>query len=425
MCNRGTRINKGEKLKNSSLQTRFYHPMDNMKQSNFFIQSKYKISTLGNKLMILGLFQLQKGNYSISEGGGNNLKVDIPAKVIKDSLGWTGNSIYSNLDRISKSLLNCSFGYKDPEIKEFRYINLFTEIVYRNGEFSVVFNGDLREHLTVLENNYTILNLPLMMGWQRAYTFRLFEILASEAYKFENLGYNCRFEMDLAEFKFLIGCYDINDPDAKQILKNKKISSTDFEAAEVAIVEANLKESKKVDAEESKRKKSVKQYFKWYDFKRNVLDQAINEINATPEADMIIDEIIPHKSGRGGKVKSIEILYRTHINDSAVEVVENKEMSEDEQLDFIIDLKDLLSDVKLKSSELKKIAEASAWDFNKCQKAVEMLNENKGTVSNVVAWLITAIKEDWEKPVKKTNTEVRYRNQRVYTEEFFENLINQ
>lgn len=368
--------------------------MGNFVKSNMLIQSKYKITTLGNKIMTLGLYYLQKGEYSYSKSGGN-LVCTIPAQVIKEKLKWNGNSIYYNLDRIASQLTNCKFGYKNTEKKEFSYINLFTQISYTNGQMEMIFNGDMKAYLTELESNYTIFNLPLLMQWQRTYTFRLFEILSSKAYQFKDNGYNCVFEMNAAEFKFLIGCYDIDSELVRSILKDKMISSTDYEKAEIAIVEGmdNQKDDGKGKI------KKVRQYFKWYDFRRNVLDPAIEEINKTPEADMIIDKVEPIKSGRGGKVCALKIYYKTHINESVVK--KNETMSEDDKMDFILELKMMLSNYPLKSKHLKEIAEVSSYDMKVCKKAVSVLESTKTEVQDVVAFLKSAIINDWEESIKK------------------------
>ena len=75
-----------------------------------------------------------------------------------------------------------------------------------------------------------------MLKWQRSYTFRVFELLLSEAYRFKDNDYNCIFETNLAEFKFQIGCYDVDWPAPKEVLGKKNLTSEDYEAAELAIL---------------------------------------------------------------------------------------------------------------------------------------------------------------------------------------------
>ena len=61
----------------------------------------------------------------------------------------------------------------------------------------------------------------------------------------------------------------------------------------------------------------------------------------------------------------------------------------------------MLSNYPLKSKHLKEIAEVSSYDMKVCKKAVSVLESTKTEVQDVVAFLKSAIINDWEEPIKK------------------------
>ncbi len=372
---------------------------DNLAKSNVLIQSKYKTTALGNKIIALGLYHIQKEDYTISQNGGN-LVCELPASEIRQRLGRSGNSLYRDLAETADKLSTYQLGYKDPERQEFRYINLFTEMAYEGGVFSITFNGDLKMYLSELKDNYTILNLPLMLKWQKAYTFRLFEILSSRTYLYKDLGYNCESKYGLAEFKFTIGYYDIDDEKVRPHIKGKKAPDYD-------LAEAEMLESRKQGKDEKKIT------MKWGEFKRSIIDPAVEEINSTEEADMLIDEVIPLKKGRGGKVYGIVFKYRTHLDAqdasdivdaeaaATVEPAENQ-LTEDEKFDFEATVKsDILSRHKLPIADIRAICSAANYDMDKIKRASSLLNQQHGDIDNVVGWLIASIKKSYTAKSKK------------------------
>lgn len=400
---------------------------DNIAKSNILIQSKSKTTILGNKLIALGLYHLQTGDFKLSESGGN-LVCTLTAPEIRARLGKEGNSIYRDLNATAKRLLKYELSYKDPEKKEFRYVNLFTEMKYEDGEFSITFNGDMKSYLHELKDNYTLLNLPLMLKWNRTYTFRLFELLSSKTYLFKNKGYECEVEFGLAEFKFTIGCYDADDEKVRSFLKGKQ--SPDFEKAEEIILESKDKEQK------------------WYDFRRYIIDPSVEEINSTEEANMIIDAVEPVKKGRGGKVCGIIFKYRINVqNKNVTEDIEDElaataeEMSEDEKFDFEANVKNnVFGYYKLPISDIRALCAVAKYNLDVLQNAADLLAEQRGTINNVTGWLLSCIKSEYsavrkeeneKNPTALTKTAVAYNSypQRHYSDEELseleEKLLNQ
>ena len=369
------------------------------KKSNTLIQSKYKVTILGHKLMAFCLFYLQKGE---CKKKGDHYSFQVPAEELKKYFKWSGNSFYKNLSKAASSLKGYELIFKDPEKQEFSYKSIFPDITFSGGILDVEFGRDLDNYIVALEKNYTIVNLPLMLKWQRSYTFRVFELLLSEAYRFKDNDYNCIFETNLAEFKFQIGCYDVDWPAPKEVLGKKNLTAEDYEAAELAI----LKDYEKNKSKGIDKHKKIKQYFVWGQFNERVLKPAIEEINSTEEADMYIDRVETLKKGRGGKVYAIRIHYRTHLNSSnedTPDVVDNIELTEEEKVDFVMDLGLKLAQYGLKAKDVRSIAERANWNMFRCDKALEVL-EKTDNVENVISFLNAAIDGDWDPPVSKKDT---------------------
>lgn len=389
---------------------------NNLAKSNTLIQSKYKTTVLGNKIIALGLYHLQRGDYTVSANGGN-LVCELPAAEIRKRLGRSGNSLYRDLDDTSKRLLNYQLGYKDAEKQEFRYVALFTEMAYKDGTYRITFNGDMKAYLSELKENYTLLNLPLMLKWQKAYTFRLYEILSSRAYLYREQGYRCEAEFNLAEFKFMLGCYDIDDESVRTYIKGN--SAPDYDRAEQILC----------DNQKAKSKEKKNKFISWTDFKKYILEPAIKEINSSEEADMIIDEVEPLKKGIGAKVYGIIFKYRVKLSEqenvdpvelesAATREPEIIQMTEDEKFDFEATVKnDILSQYKLQISDVRAICAAADYDMQKIVLANEVLKQQRGQIDSVVGWLISCIKEAYELTKKGPTNKFNGFEQRNYSDE--------
>jgi len=128
-------------------------------KSNILINSKQYTTLFGFKVVAIGLYKVQKGQYELSPGGGN-LVCKIPASEIREKLGRKGNGLYGDLKDISTRLIEDHIRYDDPVRREFHYVSLVTSIKYANGILEITFNGDLREYLEDLGDHFTMLYLP-------------------------------------------------------------------------------------------------------------------------------------------------------------------------------------------------------------------------------------------------------------------------
>lgn len=377
------------------------------KKSNTLIQSKSYTTLLGNKVIALGLYNLQKGNYVASPSGGN-LVVTIKAAELREKLNKSGNSLYRDLEALAKRMLHYELGFTDPEKDEFRYVVLITEIEYKNGNLAITFNGDMKQYIYQLKGQYTILNLPLMLKWTRTFSFRLYEILLSKAYKYKDNDYNCEVSYSLAELKFLLGYYKIDNDKVRTILKDSQ--TADYEKAEQALFENSNNEN------------DVKP-IAWYELRRSYITPAVEEINSTKEANMVIYSYEPQKRGVGGKVYGITFKYRVNVKQSKEFI-----LTEDEKFDFEVNVKsNILGQYKLPIKDIRAICSVAGYDDEKIQHAAEMLKEQSGDINNITGWLISCIEKDFSAPVTIERNDTfggNFNNftQRDYTKDEIEQL---
>lgn len=368
--------------------------MGEFRKSNMLISSKYKTGMFTNKVLMLGLYHLQKGEFEKSKSG--NLVCTLTAAEVKEKLGVSGTNAYRNLNMMAKEMIHFTLGMSDDKSKKFCYINLFTDIHYQDGKCSIIFNGDLRNYLTELKKNYTMLNLPLMLKMKRVYSFRLFELLSSRSYLFRDNGYKCEYEIGLAELKFTIGCYDVNESAVAKILEGK--DEPDYEEAEKKI-------TVKVDSDGNVIKN---QCLTWNAFSRFALFPAVREINETPEADMEIEKVEPIRVGKGGKIRRLRFIYRTHLNDPIVQdapqeapnptVVgykNNAGMTEDERFDMECNVRNAFRKHGFSITDVRAVCQAADYDEYRIEVTRDRLESYGDGVRNPVGWVIDRLR-NWE-----------------------------
>ena len=74
----------------------------------------------------------------------------------------------------------------------------------------------------------------------------------------------------------------------------------------------------------------------------------------------------------------------------------NKELSDDEMFDIILDAADILRELplekKLTKKDIKAIVDAAGYDIEKIKTAVNEFNQSKSKISNAIGWLIGNVK---------------------------------
>ncbi|WP_022757628.1 replication initiation protein [Butyrivibrio fibrisolvens] len=372
----------------------------NYKKSNIIIGAKYKSTIYENKLLAAALYSLQ--NAATDKNG--DIVAVMPASQLKEIFG-RGNSIYSHLKPVAASLIGRSIGIEDDEKKEFHYMTIVTDAEYKDGVCTITFNKKLKEKLLQIQNKFTLLSLPVMMDMTSVYSFRLYELLKSEAFIGNR---SCQMTMDggfefyigLSELKLELGVVDASEKKVQEILNGKQKPDYD-KAVEVA---------------------TEKSYDEWRDFKKNVMDVATKEITQKTELDLSYET---KRTGRGGKTSGIVFRIKRKDVEEKVDVIDEvveKKITDDEKYELIDQVKDLM-DEKISTKDIISILEAAGYDYEKVKKQYENSKSAK-KIANIVGWMIDAIKKDYSSPIEKKGKTANLFNSFQQNEYDFEALEN-
>ena len=233
-----------ETLENLSLQ-----------KSNSLVSAKYKSSLIENQIMAIALTRIEVN--AVDQNSPIVAKL-YPGE-LKRLIGDPTN-IYKTLKKVSKTMTGHTMFLEDGKgnFKAFAVVN---NADYIDGEFTVEFNKNLREHVLGLEKNYTTLELSVLSGFKRNSSFRLYELLKSHIYKSKKSVNDGRVDVEynISELRFMIGLANGDDPTVKNTMASM---------------------SGKIDWDElyAKLDKKDRKYETWFDFQRYVIKPAQDEL---------------------------------------------------------------------------------------------------------------------------------------------------
>ena len=350
----------------------------NLMESNAIINAKVKTNIIEAKLLYIGLYALQVGDYEEIDG---NLSVEFSPSEIKKIMNCANNNIYAHLADAAKNLMGTSFGYSDPETNSFEFINLISYARYVNNILTIQFNNQMRKYILnlVSSGKFTVLNKRIMMSFKNVFSFKLYEVLKQYCYYpkayFGEQSNVFTIDMSISELKFSLGVIDPDQREVRKILSSS--NNPDYSKAEEVA--------------------KNKTYSEWDNFKRKCLDKAVKEINDNDN-----DMTVSYKACRGTKGKNKEYITFT------VTITNNDRAVINE--DTIAVISELFGRYGLKEKDIKSIAKASGGDIAKCEKAKMVLDKVPGDIDNITAFIIKAIKSDWEPAVNKKGKEPDYKN---------------
>lgn len=342
----------------------------NYPKSNMLIGAKYRSSLFENKIMAISLSKIQE---CIVEKETGLLVSVLKASEIKELIGTESTSIYRDLNEVARRMTGRNIGITDSKSEFFDYIAVVIRATYENGELRIKYNPDIKEYILDIKNNFTLLPANITLSFKSVYSFRLYELLKSRCFYPKGVTGNNQFKIyySLSEFKLLLGVVNAELDEVRKILAKSK--HPDYDKA----VEASPE----------------KMFKTWSDFKKRVLDVAVNEINET--ADLHIEYDL-NKQGKGGKVKGITFiveLLNNKDNDIVNDERQKEPLTESEKDDFIDWLSEIIEPA-IKLRDLRTIAEEAKYDKETILIANSILSKQK-EVSNVTGFLISAIRNQY------------------------------
>lgn len=359
---------------------------DYFKKSNFLITAKYKSTLMENKMFTLGLANVKKDS-------NGNLVSEMPAGYIRTMIqpGKKNGSFYDQLFETALSMTSRQFIIQDENGFDIFHLTPRAKYEKKVGVFKIFWERELENYLHQVQKNYTLLSLETFMKFDSVYSFRLYELLKSKMYIPKYADHSTVIEgyykhvMGLAELKLEMGVVDASEDKVQKILVSRLSgnSSPDYEKA----VEAATN----------------KTYDRWQKFKTAVLEVAIKEINEKTDIHVEYDTV---KSGKGGKVTSIIFYIRkkTEQTDKKEKVLTTEE--KDTVLDEILDL----IEEKISIKDCKAIAEAANYEIEKVKKVYQIAKNSPSNKDNLVGYLISGIKNNYEEPVYSKGAEKKKQN---------------
>ena len=342
-------------------------------KSNFLIGAKYRSSLLENKILAVSLSQADHFEYDDDDPEKpirSRMKVSELRKAVKGNRG----SFYQQLNDCAAAMTGKTIGMTTQDKKTFDYISVITRATCKDGEFTIEYHYTMRDYLLKLRN-YTRLPLSIMMSFKLNHSLRLYELLRSQCYHRKgaaDTGNIFHIRFTVSELKLDLGVVNADLDVVRKVLRSSK--TPDYDKA-VAVSPEHM-------------------YDNWAEFRRRVLDPAVNEINRV--ADMHV-QYETNKGGIGGKVQSIDFTVEFPKTSEKEQINTSQGVfSDDEKEDILFDIKDVLGK-GWSRKDVKAVAEAADYDMDKVQKAYLAFQAASG-VKSPVAWMISAIRDGYEVP---------------------------
>jgi len=260
--------------------------------SNDLINSKYNMSPLAKDIMNIAITRIEETNDPDAPLSATLYNFDIYNIIGKSK----EHNIARELTKVSKELMQCNIIINDGKGGFDGYV-IAPNCHYHGGIFSIDFNKEMRNHLLNIKGSYTTVNLISSAMCDKFYTKRIYEILKEEYYKLnpKNMDEYVSKEINLSEFRFLIGTADQNEEKVAQYIKKckreKKLVDWDYAYEELAI---------------------KKEHKKWSDFCARVLKIAQKDIAQVTEIKFDFEKV----PGAHNKVLGIKFkIYPNTPND--------------------------------------------------------------------------------------------------------------
>ena len=362
-------------------------------KSNYFIGNKYKASVLENKITYLAMLKIQSNDY---ESDATGIYVRMKAAEIMSFIESKSGSVYAQLKTVANQMTGNNMGIVDDENERFEFITVINKATYENGVFTIRFANELRDNLINVKKNFTNLPKNIIAKLKKPYSFPLYQLLKSQCY-YSNYYTGERnnvfaLEIGLSELKLDMGVINANEDEVKRVLSNGHGKQRDFDEA--------VKRAK------------YKMFDAWGEFDRKCLRPTVEEINEVTDIYVEYKKIL---AGHGGKVVAIDFTIwvdgaekqHKEVIPVAYDVENDKtdiHISTSEKFFMYIDISERLAKTGfiVEVTDIITICEKAYYNKEVIYKAIDVLNNsNKGTIKNVVGFLIKAIQENYS--LKKLN----------------------
>jgi len=373
-----------------------------VKKSNNLIQSLGKTTLLGNKVLLAALMEVkEKDGHLVTQREKeyySNLKsrtrVDYSKGLVAEFsdaqmrkiLKTKSGSYYKTIDDLLNSTSANSFRYqwgidiRDSKTGLYGFTEIISGCIYdkKNNKLFIKFSNEeaIKQEIMDLQSNYTLLNYNIMMKFSTIYAYRIYELLLSRIGYEDGTTHSTRdeycYSYGLSELKYLLGILDIRQEGVSEELQRP---NPDFEKIE-----------------EISGQNAMPRYV---DFRRYCLEKAKKEIDEITDFEFDFE---PTRTGRGGKVTSVDLIMRRKNNKNKIEreKIEPETSNVDED-DFVDLMREFIPN-EVKTKDCKMLAKLADYNLEKIREKWEISKTQD--IDNLVGWLKDAIKNNYSTPVK-------------------------
>ena len=362
---------------------------NDVKKSNQLIHSKFKLTTLQQNILFLALAKAKRDKQD------NVIRAEVNMLEVKKYTGTKGHSIYARAEKAAVNLATLYILNRTGEDEFHVQSGIIDDVKYKNGTLFFEFGKKYEPLIYDLKSNFTSINTLTYMRLSTGYCKRLYEILKSETFK----GDIIIKEMSIGEIKLSLGMVDINETMQYELQRNSHLNTTELVA------------------------KYADKDITWT-YLRMTIEKIIDEINEKTDIH-VTHKLV--KVGRGGKIVGVEFTVTKRKDTEELEKKEDviKEPDEDELDELIDEVKEIIEE-KIKTKDCKTLLKIAGYSVGKIKEKYEIMKMKETPVKDMVAWLICAIKDDYQKPIivegKEKKNNFNSFNQSKYSERFYELL---
>jgi len=390
------------------------------------------------KIILLCIAKIKKGTQKSGEKEESPLKFSFTAKEIKEFLNLDSNSrgIYSELKAIANKLTSRKIYIQNGE--DFCFIVPIPFCEYKKSIFTIRFDRVMEEYLLELKDRFTKYNIDNIRRLKSNYSIRLYELLKAFEWLREK-------EFELDKLKKMLGIKEFDDRTNKWVdiypkyanikqrvlipVQKELLEKTDiyFEFEEIKtgrkVTSLKFKILKNSSANESEEDEEEQ-------LQELSQDNQDNQDNIEQEVEVneVLEEKVKERTLEGESQKSdleklinkVQLQQKVNQKESNKDDLEQQKVQQQEDFESnsIEDLDDLVDAVRLfikeplKTKEIKILLSVANNDISLIKEKYNIAKQQLH-INNLMAWLISAIKNDYAKPVETESNKPMIATQKV------------
>lgn len=348
-------------------------------KSNKLVLAQFKMTPYEQKIILLCISKIKADLKKTGDVPNTCLTFKLTSKEIINFLHIETKSIYSELSKIADRLENHKINIFGKD--EFEKIRPFPYCKYKSGIFTIRFDQSMEEHLLELKDKFTMYDINNIIDLKSTYSIRIYEILKS--YEWLN---EAAFELD--ELKKIIGVKSFDEENQSWIDLYPRYPN--FKQRVLLVAQKELEEKTDIcfNFIELKTGRKITQ-IKFVISSNSENVEQLEQFQT--EEQLLLEKVSESKA-------EVEIANQSKVILPVEEIASEIVPVEIDIDDLIDELREFIKE-PLKTKDLKAILAAANNDIGLIKSKYQLAKQQK-KISNLVAWLISAVKDDYSNPVE-------------------------